>query len=93
MLRRTFRELGSPRFEAAEALEKAALVELRARRPDRMFSTNMEFWSAMTLDLAEVPSDLFHATFTCARIARWSAHVLEQRREGKLIRPTASDVR
>jgi citrate synthase len=89
VLRRTCRELGSPRFEAAEALEKAALAELHARRPDRVLATNVEFWSAVVLDLAEVPPELFTPMFTCARVAGWSAHILEQKREAKLIRPTA----
>src|SRR5947199_1199099 len=92
VLRRTCRELGSPRFEAAEALEKAALEELQARRPDRVLATNVEFWSAVVLDLAEVPPELFTPMFTCARVAGWSAHILEQKREGKLIRPTAAYV-
>jgi citrate synthase len=89
VLRRTASELGSPRFQAAEALEKAALAELHARRPDRVLATNVEFWSAVVLDLAEVPPDLFTPLFTCARVAGWSAHILEQKREAKLIRPTA----
>jgi citrate synthase len=89
VLRRTARELGSPRFEVAEALERAALAELRARKPDRMLATNVEFWSAVVLDLAEVPPALFVALFACARVAGWSAHVLEQKREGRLIRPSA----
>ncbi|HEY2140697.1 MAG TPA: citrate synthase 2 [Solirubrobacteraceae bacterium] len=89
VLRRTCRELGSPRFQAAEALEQAALAELHARKPDRVLATNVEFWSAVVLDLAEVPPDLFTPMFTCARVAGWSAHVLEQKREGRLIRPTA----
>jgi citrate synthase len=89
VLRRTCRELGSPRFQAAEALEKAALAELHARRPDRVLATNVEFWSAVVLDLAEVPPELFTPMFTCARVAGWSAHILEQKREAKLIRPTA----
>jgi citrate synthase len=89
VLRRTCRELGSPRFEVAEALEAAALAELHARKPDRVLATNVEFWSAVVLDLADVPPDLFTSLFTCARVAGWSAHVLEQKREGKLIRPTA----
>jgi citrate synthase len=92
VLRRTARELGSPRFDAAEALEKAALEELHARYPDRVLATNVEFWSALVLDLAEVPPDLFTPMFTCARVAGWSAHILEQKREAKLIRPTAKYV-
>jgi citrate synthase len=89
VLRRTCRELGSPRFQAAEALEQAALAELHARRPERVLATNVEFWSAVVLDLAEVPPELFTPMFTCARVAGWSAHILEQKREAKLIRPTA----
>jgi citrate synthase len=92
VLRRTCGELGSPRFQAAQALEKAALAELTARKPDRVLATNVEFWSAVILDLAEVPADLFTPMFTCARVAGWSAHILEQRREAKLIRPTAKYV-
>ena len=92
VLRRTSRELGSPRVEVAEALEKAALAELQARKPDRVLATNVEFWSAVVLDMAAVPPDLFTPMFTCARVAGWSAHILEQKREGKLIRPTAKYV-
>src|SRR4030081_1969211 len=49
VLRRTCRELGSPRYEVAEALEQAALAELKARKPDRVLATNVEFWSAVRL--------------------------------------------
>jgi len=89
VLRRTSRELGSPRVEVAEALEEAALAELRKRHPERVLATNVEFWSAVVLDFADVPPDLFTPMFACARTAGWSAHVLEQKREGRLIRPSA----
>ncbi len=89
VLRRTCRELRSPRFEVAEALESAALAELHARKPDRVLATNVEFWSAVILDLAEVPFPLFTTMFTCGRTAGWAAHILEQKRDGRLIRPTA----
>jgi citrate synthase len=92
VLRRTARELGSERYEVAEALERAALAELEARKPDRVLATNVEFWSAVVLDLADVPADMFTSMFTCARVAGWSAHILEQKREGRLIRPTAKYV-
>jgi citrate synthase len=92
VLRRTAKEIGAPRVEVAEALEQAALAELRARRPDRVLATNVEFWSAVVLDFAEVPPELFTPMFTCARTAGWSAHIMEQKREGKLIRPTAKYV-
>jgi citrate synthase len=89
VLRRTARKLGSSRVEVAEALENAALAELQARKPDRVLATNVEFWSAVVLDFADVPPELFTSMFTCARTAGWSAHILEQKREGRLIRPTA----
>ncbi|HEU4657191.1 MAG TPA: citrate synthase 2 [Capillimicrobium sp.] len=92
VLRRTARELGSTRFEVAEALEQAALAELKARKPDRVLATNVEFWSAVILDMAEIPAEMFTPMFTCARVAGWSAHILEQKREGRLIRPTAKYV-
>ncbi len=92
VLRRTCRELKSPRLQVAEELEKAALAELTARKPDRVLATNVEFWSAVILDLADVPPEMFTPMFTCARVAGWSAHILEQKREKKLIRPTAKYV-
>ena len=88
-LRRTARELKAPRAEVAEALEQAALKELRERRPDRVLETNVEFWAAIVLDFAEVPSNMFTAMFTSARTAGWSAHILEQYKTGRLIRPSA----
>ncbi len=88
-LRRTAKELNAPRYEVAEALEKAALKELRERQPDRVLETNVEFWAAIILDFAEVPAPLFTSMFTAARTAGWSAHILEQKRTGRLIRPSA----
>ena len=89
VLREVARELNAPRYEVAVALEQAALEELRNRRPDRSLETNVEFWSAVILDFAEVPPKMFTSMFTCARIAGWSAHILEQKRTGRLIRPSA----
>ena len=89
VLRRTAKELAAPRYEVAEALENAALAELRERRPDRVLETNVEFWAAIVLDFAEVPPHMFTSMFTCARTGGWAAHILEQKRTGRLIRPSA----
>jgi citrate synthase len=92
VLRQTAKELNSPRLDTATALETAALEELHARKPDRVLATNVEFWSAVILDFAEIPPSLFLPLFACARTAGWSAHILEQKRSGRLIRPTAAYV-
>ena len=89
VLRRTAMELGVPRYEVAAALEQAALTELRERRPDRAIETNVEVWAAVILDFAEVPPHMMPAMFTCGRTAGWCAHILEQKRLGKLVRPAA----
>jgi citrate synthase len=73
----------------AAAVEQAALAELRERRPDRAIETNVEFWAAVILDFAQVPARMMPAMFTCGRTAGWCAHILEQKRLGKLVRPAA----
>jgi hypothetical protein len=47
VLRKIARELDSPRYAVAEELERAAIEELTARRPDRVLRTNVELWSAV----------------------------------------------
>jgi citrate synthase len=89
VLKRTAKELGSSRMEVAEALEEAALAALHERKPDYVIATNVEFYSAVVLDVAEIPPDLTPAMFACARVAGWAAHILEEKRTGRLIRPSA----
>ncbi|CAB4696987.1 MAG: citrate synthase [Actinobacteria bacterium] len=89
VLRRTALALGSRRVAVAEALEAAALNALRERSPDRVLETNVEFWAAVVLDIAEIPLDMYPAMFGCARVAGWSAHILEEKKTGRLIRPAA----
>ncbi|MGW4335780.1 citrate synthase 2 [Rhodococcus koreensis] len=89
VLRETARSLNAPRYEAAAALERAALTELSERRPDRSIETNVEFWAAVILDFADVPPAMMPAMFTCGRTAGWCAHILEQKRLGRLVRPAA----
>jgi citrate synthase len=88
-LRRIAAQLRSPRLQVATELERAALSALTARKPDRVLATNVEFWSAVILDHAQIPQALFTPLFACARTAGWSAHILEQRRGGRLVRPAA----
>jgi citrate synthase len=81
--------LASPRLALARAVESAAAKILRDRKPDRPLAANVEFYTAVLLDAAGVPREQFSPTFAVGRIAGWSAHVLEQRRTGKLVRPAS----
>ena len=86
LLKRTAKELGSPRAEIAEQLEQAAHEAIAKKNPDHSY-TNVEFWSAIVLDVAEIPPQLAPAMFACSRTAGWSAHILEQKQTGRLFRP------
>jgi len=89
ILKRTAKELRSPQVELAEELEQVALKALQERHPERVLATNVEYYSAIVLDVAEIPPPLAPAMFACSRVAGWSAHILEQRRTGRLFRPSA----
>jgi citrate synthase len=89
ILKETAKELGSPQIDIAEKLEAAALEELERRHPERPLRTNVEYYSAVVLDVAEIPPPLAPAMFACSRVAGWSAHILEQKKTGRLFRPNA----
>jgi citrate synthase len=89
LLKRVAKELDAPNVEVAEELEQVALRILQERHPERVLATNVEYYSAVVLDAAEIPPPLAPAMFACSRVAGWSAHILEQKRTGKLFRPSA----
>jgi citrate synthase len=89
ILKRTAKELGAPQIEVAEELEGVALAALQKRSPDRVLATNVEYYSAIVLDVAEIPPPLAPAMFACSRVAGWSAHIMEQKKTGRLFRPSA----
>jgi citrate synthase len=89
LLKRVAKELGAPQIEVAEELEQVALQALQERHPERVLATNVEYYSAVVLDVAEIPPPLAPAMFACSRVAGWSAHILEQKRTGRLFRPSA----
>lgn len=91
-LRDTARTLGSDRVVLATAVEAAALAALRRAKPDRALYTNVEFWSAVVLERAGIPRALFTPTFCISRTAGWTAHILEQIGDNRLIRPAADYV-
>jgi citrate synthase len=89
ILKRVAKELGAEDVDLAEELETVALAALQERHPDRVLATNVEYYSAIVLDVAEIPPPLAPAMFACSRVAGWSAHILEQKRTGRLFRPSA----
>jgi len=88
VLKRVAKELGSSRVAVAEELEQVAHEAIAKKSPSHSW-TNVEYWSAAVLDGAEVPPPLAPAMFACSRTAGWSAHILEQKRLGVLVRPSA----
>jgi citrate synthase len=68
-------------------VEDMALRLLAERHPDRPLKTNVEYYAAPVLMGVGLTPDLFPATFSLARHAGWTAHVLEQAGANRLIRP------
>ena len=90
VLKRIALECADPeRYALAEAVERVALEELRRSRPGQRLYTNVEFWGAVVLEIAEIPAAITPALFACARTGGWSAHIVEQKQTGRLIRPSA----
>jgi citrate synthase len=77
-------------YALARSVEATALRLLRERKPDRRLDTNVEFYTALLLHGIGLPVELFTPTFAAGRVLGWSAHCLEQLREGRLIRPQSA---
>jgi citrate synthase len=84
-------EASDPRwYEIARALEDAASRVLNEVKPGRRIYANVEFYSAPTLYSLGIPSDEFTCMFACGRMAGWTAHIIEQLADNRLIRPQAT---
>ena len=76
----------------ARSVERTALRLLHERKPERRLDTNVEFYTALLLHGIGLPAELFTPTFAVGRVVGWSAHCLEQLRDGRLIRPQSTYV-
>lgn len=81
--------LGGPLVELAVAVEAVALDRLAVRSPSRPLRTNVEYWAGVVMATVGVPRELFTPTFVVARTVGWSAHILEQAGDNRLIRPAS----
>ena len=79
-------------YHLAQQVEATALRLLRERKPERRLDTNVEFYTALLLHGLGFPAALFTPTFAVGRVVGWSAHCLEQLRDGRLIRPQSAYV-
>ena len=85
---RMFTRAGDMRlYELARSVEQTALRLLEEHKPGRKLQTNVEFYTALLLHGLGLDVPLFTPTFAISRVAGWTAHCLEQRRVGRLIRP------
>jgi len=75
------------RLLMARAVEREAEKLLAERHPERPLRANVEFYTAVLLEAVGVPRPLFTPTFAASRVVGWTAHVEEQRRVGRLVRP------
>ncbi|HEY7031086.1 MAG TPA: citrate synthase/methylcitrate synthase [Thermomicrobiales bacterium] len=79
-------------FALSKTTEEKALALLNERKPGRRLYTNVEFYSAAVLAAVGLPGDMFTPTFAVARSVGYSAHVLEQVSNNRLIRPQSEFV-
>jgi citrate synthase len=74
-------------LDLAIKVEDVALRILAERHPERALKTNVEFYAAAVLQGVGLTPDLFPSVFALARHAGWTAHILEQAADNRLIRP------
>ena len=89
LLRETAEELGGPLAELAVVAESAIDDALDAARPGRTLRANVEFYAGVVMHECGIPREMFTPTFAVSRAMGWTAHILEQARDRKIIRPSA----
>jgi citrate synthase len=94
VLKRTVATLPSTagRLAYASAVEQGAIAALRKYKPGQRLDTNVEYYTALLLEALEVPRSAFTALFAVGRTAGWCAHIFEQEKGGRIIRPQSNYV-
>ena len=89
LLRSIAVELGGDLVSLALEVETTALDRLAARSPNRPLRTNVEYWAGVVMATVGIERELFTPTFVVARSVGWSAHIIEQAADNRLIRPAS----
>lgn len=89
MLREIALQFGGPLVDFAVEVERQVEEILAELKPGRELHTNVEFYAGVVMELCELPREMFTPTFCAARVVGWSANILEQASDSKIIRPAA----
>ncbi|UQI47479.1 citrate synthase/methylcitrate synthase [Streptomyces sp. HU2014] len=89
MLREIAEEFGGPLVDLAVEVEGRVEAILAELKPGRELHTNVEFYAGVVMELCGLPREMFTPTFCAARVIGWSANILEQAEDSKIIRPAA----
>ncbi|MFD8203148.1 citrate synthase/methylcitrate synthase [Streptomyces sp. NPDC059701] len=89
LLREVAQGFGGPRVEFAVEVERQVEAILAELKPGRELHTNVEFYAGVVMELCGLPREMFTPTFAAARVVGWSANILEQAGDRKIIRPAA----
>jgi citrate synthase len=81
--------LGGDLVDFAVAVEEKVVRTLAEVKPGRNLYTNVEYYAGVVMELCGIPRAMFTPTFAVSRVVGWSANILEQARNGKMIRPAA----
>ncbi|GHE35050.1 citrate synthase [Streptomyces longispororuber] len=89
MLRGIAQRFGGELVEFAVEVERQVEAILAELKPGRELHTNVEFYAGVVMELCGLPREMFTPTFASARVVGWSANILEQAEDSKIIRPAA----
>ncbi len=92
MLRDVARSLGGPRVELATQVESRVVELLAELKPGRELYANVEFYAGVVMEACGLPPEMFTPTFATSRMIGWTANILEQAQDSKIIRPSAAYV-
>jgi len=89
MLKETAQGLGGPLCDLAVQVEQTVTDVLAELKPGRHLYANVEYYAGVVMALCSIPPEMFTPTFASSRVIGWSANVLEQASDSKIIRPSA----